>query len=316
MGDYMQIIAVILGILLLPKVLSLLTPFIAGYFIYLICRKSVRRMSKMGINRTLAAVFSLSFAVLIIIGIFSVIFTIAYNESSRIPEIYAKLSTVKTSIPILERFFTEFKDEIVETLKSLSLKLFSYLQNITGFFMISLFSILSAFFFLKDEDKLVDIILQNGGDGFLKKVLGFKKIISMALSGYFKAQLILMSIIFVILSFFLVLFRVKYSVFIAFATALVDAIPVFGTGFILLPWAAYEFLTGTNSLGFGLIALYGVCTLTRQILEPKILSSKIGLPPLLTIFGVFLGYKLFGIIGLILGPVFTLIFVTYIQKRP
>lgn len=312
---YPYIVAVVLGILLIPKVLSLLAPFIAGFFIYLICRRPVRRLSSMGMNRSLASVLTLAFAISIIVGIFSILFTIACNESSHIPELYAKLSASTPNIPILERFLSEFKDELLEALKSLFIKLFSYLQNITGFLMITLFSILSAFFFLRDEEKLVDIILQNGGDGFLKKVLDFKKIISVALSGYFKAQLILMSVIFAILSFFLVLFGVKYSVIIAFLIAFVDAIPVFGTGCILLPWAVYEFLTGINSLGFGLIALYGVCTLTRQILEPKILSSKIGLPPLLTIFGVFLGYKLLGIIGLILGPIFTLVFVTYIQKQ-
>lgn len=315
-GDYMYpyVVLVVLGILLLPKVLSLLMPFIAGFFIYLACRRGVRRLYALGINRTVAVVATLLFAAGITAGVCLLVFAVAYNESLRIPELYAKLSSTKPNIPILDKIFTEFKDELIAELKSLCMSLLSYVQNITGFLMSALFALLFAFFFLKDEDILVDIISKNGGERFLKKGTEFKKIITTALGGYFKAQLVLMSITFAILCTFFAFFGVKHTVIAAFITAFVDAIPVFGTGFVLLPWAAYEFWTGSAALGFGLLAAYAVCSLARQFLEPKILSSKIGLPPLFTIFGIFFGYKLFGIAGMLLGPIITLIFVTYIQN--
>ena len=123
-----------------------------------------------------------------------------------------------------------------------------------------------------------------------------------------------MAVTFGVLSVFLVLFGVKNAVLIALGTAFLDAIPVFGTGFVLLPWAAWQFLTGSTSMAFGLTALYGVCSLIRQILEPRILSAQIGLHPLLTLAGIFVGFKLFGLPGLVLGPAAVMVIVSYIQK--
>lgn len=303
------------GILLLPKILSLFAPFILGLVIYLACRKTVRRLTALGFNRSLSSFFTLAFAVALILGAVAVLSALAYNERSRLPELYARLSAAKTEIPYLRNFIVKFKDELIEAVKTVSVKLLSCLQKIPEILMILFFSLLSAFFFLKDEEKIVDIIVQNGGSGFLKKVSEFKRIVSGALSGYFKAQIALMAITFGIISAALTLFGVRRGALIALGVAAVDAVPVFGTGCILLPWAAYEFIFGSGSLAFGLLAVYGVCSLIRQLLEPKIVGRHIGLPPIITLAGVYVGYKLLGVVGLIFGPVFALIFVTYIQKR-
>lgn len=307
-------VLITIGILLLPRVIGLLAPFIVGFLLYLICRRSVRRMAALGLGRGTASFFALGFVAALILGAAAIIFAAAYNESEHLPQLYAKLSSIQTENELIRKFITAFRGELTEALKALSVKLLSYVQNITGFLMIMVFAVLSAFFFLKDEEKIVDIILRNRGDGFIEKVQYFKNSISAALSGYIRAQLILLIITFSILSVFFILFGIKYAILIAFAVAFVDAIPVFGTGCVLLPWAAYEFLTGGKALGFGLLALYGVCSLTRQLLEPKILSTQIGLHPLLTLAGVFIGFKLFGFWGLIIGPMLMMIFVTYIQK--
>lgn len=315
MASYMYPVFIVIGVLLLPRVMGLLAPFIVGFLIYLLCRKSVRRMAGLGLNRSVASLFALGFVAAVIPGLAAIVFAFAYNESSHLPELYAKLSSIEVKNTLLQKFLSVFREEFTETVKTLSVKLLSYIEDITGFLMIMVFAVLSGFFFLKDEEKIADIVLRIGGDGLRKNIRFFKETISGALSGYIRAQLLLMLLTFTIISVFLILFGIKYALLIALGIAFVDAIPVFGTGCILLPWALYEFLSGGNALGFGLLALYGVCALTRQILEPKILSSQIGLHPLLTLGGVFVGYKLFGFWGLIIGPILTMIFVTYIQKN-
>lgn len=94
-----------------------------------------------------------------------------------------------------------------------------------------------------------------------------------------------------------------YSLMLAFLIGIVDALPVFGSGTILVPWAVFRFLTGDIQMGVGLLILYVLCTLNRQLLEPRLLGQKLGMSTLLTLFLMYIGYRLFGIFGFILGPV-------------
>lgn len=94
-----------------------------------------------------------------------------------------------------------------------------------------------------------------------------------------------------------------YSLMLACLIGIVDALPVFGSGTILVPWAVFRFLTGDIQMGVGLLILYALCTLNRQLLEPRLLGQKLGMSTLLTLFLMYIGYRLFGIFGFILGPV-------------
>ena len=95
----------------------------------------------------------------------------------------------------------------------------------------------------------------------------------------------------------------SYFMLLAILIGLVDAFPVFGSGTVLIPWAIYRFLTGDVKMGIGLFILYLLCTLNRQLLEPRLLGQNLGMSTLLTLFLMYVGYRLFGIFGFILGPV-------------
>ncbi|MCL2509143.1 MAG: AI-2E family transporter [Oscillospiraceae bacterium] len=98
-------------------------------------------------------------------------------------------------------------------------------------------------------------------------------------------------------------YQSEYIFSIAITVALVDIIPILGTGTILVPWALYCFLAGNIGQGIGLAVMYAVITVVRQILEPKLLAANLGLPPIVTIFGMFIGLQLFGFIGLFIVPI-------------
>ena len=84
--------------------------------------------------------------------------------------------------------------------------------------------------------------------------------------------------------------------------AVVDLLPVFGTGTVLVPWALVSLLLGQYPLGSGLLILYGVSLIVRQVAEPRLVGASLGLHPLASFAAMFVGYRLFGIVGLLLGP--------------
>ena len=89
----------------------------------------------------------------------------------------------------------------------------------------------------------------------------------------------------------------------AAAIALLDLLPVIGTGTVLVPWGIVLLLTGNAGKGFGLLVLFALTTVLHEVLEPKLLGEKLGIPPLITLICLYAGYRLFGVWGMIASPV-------------
>lgn len=98
-------------------------------------------------------------------------------------------------------------------------------------------------------------------------------------------------------------YKSGYIVIIAAATAVVDIFPVLGTGTVIFPWAAYSAIVGNYGMAIGLVVIYAAISVIRQIIEPKLVAGQLGLPPFLTIIGMFVGLKLFGFIGMLIMPI-------------
>lgn len=128
--------------------------------------------------------------------------------------------------------------------------------------------------------------------------------------GWLRAQLILMLMTFFELLIGFLLLRVRGAPVIAAVTALVDALPVFGTGTVLLPWAAYCLLSGAAARGIGLLISWGVTNLVRSCAQAKLLGDQIGLDPLASLTAIYIGWRVKGVIGMLLFP---LILVTLCQ---
>lgn len=124
------------------------------------------------------------------------------------------------------------------------------------------------------------------------------------------AQAKLAAMTLVLLAAGLLILRIPYALIWAAGIALVDAVPVLGTGTVLLPWSLICFLQGDNARSLGLLGLYVVISLTRSVLEPKLVGKELGLDPLVTLFALYAGYKLWGIGGMVIAP---LLAVTAVQ---
>lgn len=129
------------------------------------------------------------------------------------------------------------------------------------------------------------------------------KRLKQAIGGYVKAQLRLMALTFVLVFSGLLLLRREHALLFALGIAIVDALPVFGAGTVLVPWGVLAFLKGDSFTGVGLLVLYAVVSLSRTLLEPRFLGKQMGLDPLLTLLSLYAGYRLFGLPGMILLPV-------------
>lgn len=124
-----------------------------------------------------------------------------------------------------------------------------------------------------------------------------------ALLGWLKAQAKLMGITWLILTMGLVLLRIPYAPVWASLVALVDAFPILGTGTVLLPWALVCFLQEDLIRGVGLLSVYVAISLTRSVLEPRLVGAQLGLDPLATLASLYAGYRVWGLGGMILAPV-------------
>lgn len=116
------------------------------------------------------------------------------------------------------------------------------------------------------------------------------------------AQLKLTGITFLILSGGFLLLRVPHALLWAFLISLVDALPVLGTGTVLVPWALVCFLQGNHPQAIGLLSTYAIAALLRSALEPKLIGKQLGLDPLITLLAMYTGYRLWGIPGMLLSP--------------
>ena len=159
--------------------------------------------------------------------------------------------------------------------------------------------ILSAFMVSARLPKLRSRLM----DGPARKVLPVLKRIKTAIGGWLKAQLMLAGLCFVIVCGGFLLLRIPYAPIWAVLTALVDAIPILGTGTVLLPWALVCLLQGQTVRAVGLLGTYVAAMLSRSALEPRLVGRQLGLDPLVTLAALYAGFRLWGIGGMLLSPV-------------
>lgn len=136
------------------------------------------------------------------------------------------------------------------------------------------------------------------------------------LGGWLKAQCKLMGVTFVIVVLGLTLLRVTYAPIWALGICLVDALPVLGTGTILLPWSLLRLLQGDGARALGLLGIYVTVTLVRSVLEPKLLGRHLGLDPLMTLVAMYAGFRLWGVGGLILSPLLAVTALQLVSDKP
>ncbi len=164
-------------------------------------------------------------------------------------------------------------------------------------------AVLSSFMLSAELPQLEALWTKKAPPSWRRRTEAVLRRLKGTLGGWCKAQLKLMAVTFLILTAGFLFLRVEYPLLFGLAISLIDALPVFGTGTILIPWGFLAFLQGNMFLGVGLLCLYGASALTRTALEPRMIGKQIGLDPLATLLALYAGYHFFGILGMVLFPI-------------
>jgi len=183
------------------------------------------------------------------------------------------------------------------------------LANIPGLFLNMILALLSAFFFMSDRQRIFGTITNACPRWLHTQMKQTQAGLKRAMAGYFRAQAILMIMVGVISLVGLIILGNPYALFLALLFSVLDFIPILGPAIVLLPWALISFILGNMQQGIGLLIMYGVITIARQVLQPKIMGDQMGAHPLASLMAIFIGFRIFGLLGFIVGPSFLMIFI-------
>lgn len=176
-------------------------------------------------------------------------------------------------------------------------------------------AVISAFLISAKLPKIKKWLLRRIPKERLKAMASTAARIRHVFGSWLAAQCKLMGVTFTILFLGFVILRIPYALLWALGVCLVDAFPVLGTGTVLLPWSLVHLLQNDTARAVGIAGIYIVVTLTRSMLEPKLLGRHLGLDPLVTLMAIYAGYKLWGIGGMLLAPILAVVAIQILPER-
>jgi sporulation integral membrane protein YtvI len=323
-----RIAIIALCIYLLLRLSVFCIPFIIAFILSSLMEPLVSFMDrKMKIPRKAGSVISLLLVLSIVGSIQGLLITRLVKEIitvyNQINEIFGsmqqffeamieKINNIYISLPktisdTLDKYFADAASNAEEFLKPVVTWITDFTMSLPQALVFLIVTVLATYFMSSDRDKISSFLDKQVPGQWMEKNRSVMNKLFSALFGWLRAQLILMTVTFTELTIAFIVMRVENGLLIALLIAIVDALPVFGVGAVLIPWGIVELLSANYQRGLSLLLLYIIVIVIRQLIEPKIVGQQIGIHPLLTLFAMYLGLQLFGIPGMILGPVLMVI---------
>lgn len=324
-------IAVIIAILLIYYILPVSIPLITAIVTALLLDPAVKMLERrFKIKRKLAVlivfiIFMLAIGVLSYFVITKVVgegvklvedMPAYINQLSDIWLSYEKqLTNAAKDLPI--EIVTQTSNEVQDFLNSFKNSLRDYLdiEKISAFlayipnYLVSfLVYLIALFMFMLDLPRIKQTLFSHLTEKTAEKVNFMTSRLSYVIFGFFKAQFLVSIIIFVTSLIGLLFIAPEVAVVMSIIIWVIDFIPLIGSIVVLFPWAMYHLLSGNLTLGTELAVLAAVLLIIRRTVEPKVMGTHIGLSPLATLIAMYLGLKLLGVLGFILGPLILIIF--------
>ena len=313
-------------VFLLPRIIIWFMPFVTGWIIALIASPLVHFFEKrLKIRRKAGTAF-------VIISVIALVILAGYLIGAQLVEQIAEfIGDVPKLWEAAQEDFAQIGEKLSVALKYLPSELQLTINSITGnvqeYFggimesiseptitalgnfvgslpniVISvIMSLLFAYFYVADKCYLSGLLEKAIPDSVLVRLQMIKRGLTKAVGGYFKAQLKIEVWMYLLLGIGFSILQVKYAFLIAIGVAILDLLPFFGTGTVLIPWAIIKFLSADYKMVIGLLIIWGVGQLARQLIQPKIVGDSVGLAPIPTIILLFVGYRVAGVIGMIIA---------------
>ena len=329
------IVALILFLaLLFPPLLNLFFPFVLAFIVASALAPVIRRISKkMG---KLWNFWSFFFILLLILAITGLLIYLGYYLFSQISDFIGNWSSIQQGMTEMIKNFSNFLDsnfrlsftELEDMLLDVVQKGLNWLTDaistwaptvvssvgsiasgIASFVIALLFFIVGAYFMTSDYPTLRGKISKAIPGIIRPHMMHVREAMNSAMFGYLRSQLILSGIVGVVIFLALLIWGQNYSLLIAIACAIIDIIPFFGSGTVLVPWAVITLILGDFRKAIFLLCIAFVLFLFRKLAEPKIMGNQTGLSPLLSLISIYVGMKLGGVLGMILCPICCMIII-------
>lgn len=336
----LNIVIPLLGLCLViflgPRLLHFFMPFVVGWILALLANPLVRFLERrVKLVRRHGSMLIIIAALAIVIGLFYGASLLVYREMGSFladaPEIYQSViaeieNALQNGRKLAEYFPQNLQPPLLafsDNLDGLFGKLVSraaeptvqiaghVAKSIPNLLVNMVIIILSSYLFLADRESIMRWLKEHLPAFVFRYIEYMKRDAKGLIGGYFLAQFRIMCVVALILAAGFLVLGVRYGVLLAFLTAILDFLPIFGTGTVLFPWAVVKLFAGEYAYATGLILLYILTQVVRQIIQPKIVGESMGLPPLMTLFLLYLGFKLRGLTGMILAVPVGLVFINF-----
>ena len=237
------------------------------------------------------------------------------------PSVYEIIEKIQESVDNLDPALVEgitditmsFGKSIADIITKVSTGFAKYISSVVSsvpsMFIIIMFSIISSYFVAIDYNLIATFIARQFPKKVSETIFEVKNQVVGTLFKLIKSYTILISMTFVELSIGFIILKISNPLQLAFLIAIVDILPILGTGGILIPWSIVSLIRGDLYLGIGIAILYVVVLIVRNIVEPKLVGKQIGLHPLIMLMCMYIGIKLFGFLGIFILPLILIILI-------
>ncbi|MDE6699752.1 MAG: sporulation integral membrane protein YtvI [Acetatifactor sp.] len=324
-------------IFLAPRLLVFFAPFVAGWIVAWIAsplvhffeaRLKIRR--KAGSAVVIVLVIGLVVLALYLVGgklakeavgLINALPEMWENAEADFQEISQNLAVIYNKLPgdVQQRLaglggdITAFLGDIVGSISMPTIAAVgNFAKQLPSILIGIIMALLSSYLFVAERDNITAWFARVCPKSIQDRYRIIKRSLVKAVGGYLKAQLKIELWMYLLLVIGLTILRVDYVLLIAFLIAFLDFIPFFGTGTVLVPWAVLKILSSDYKMAVGLLIIWGVGQLVRQLIQPKIVGDSIGVAPIPTLFLLYIGYRLGGVIGMIVAvPIGLIVYTMY-----
>lgn len=332
-------VALLFCIFVVPRLIIFFLPFVIGWIISAIANPIVKFFEKkikfkrkmtsaIALVLVLAAVIGMGYGIGYVlitqgIGLFTSIPDIWDSIDRELNNVGAMINSWLINLPkgtvdslnTIGNSFEEYTNSFVSNLGTPTMNAVSNAaKSLPSAIISAIMCLLSAYFFSTERNNLADKAAK-----YLPKVAyskldtvyrGLKK----AIGGYFVAQFKIEIWVFLVTFIGMVILGIDYAAIIALGVAFLDFLPFFGAGLVMIPWGVIALLGGNYFLGIGLLIVWGIGQVLRQVIQPKVLGDQVGLNPLPTLFLLFIGFELGGMIGMIIAVPIGIIVVSLYEE--
>lgn len=321
-----MLILLLMLIFVVPRIIFVFMPFVVGWVIALIAGPLVKFFEKtLKIKRKAGSAFVIIAVIALVVlagyflgaklteetaGFFAELPDMWENTLQDFTEVGERLSNANKYLPeAVQSTFKGIVDNVEGYIGDLIGRLSTptiealgrFAMNLPSIIIGIIMSVLSAYLFVTDKEYVPNLLSRIMPEAIIERWDMVKRGLRHAVGGYFKAQLKIEFWMYLLLGFGFSLLKVRYAFIIAVGVAFLDFLPFFGTGTVLLPWAVVKFLSGDYTMVIGLLIIWGVGQLARQLIQPKIMGDSMGLAPIPTLVLLYVGYKVGGVLGMIIA---------------